>query len=70
VEKADMSTLVISLPEDRLRKLEDIARRFGIAPEELVRASIEELLTRPEEDFRRALDFVLNKNAELYRRLA
>jgi hypothetical protein len=65
-----MSTLVISLPEDRLRKLEDLARRYGIEPEELVRASIEELIARPEEDFRRALDFVLNKNAELYRRLA
>jgi hypothetical protein len=65
-----MSTLVISLPEDRLRKLEDLARRYGIQPDELVRASIEELIARPEEDFRRALDFVLNKNAELYRRLA
>jgi hypothetical protein len=65
-----MSTLIISLPEDRLRKLEDIARQFGIAPEELVRASIEELLARPDDDFRRALDFVIDKNAELYRRLA
>jgi hypothetical protein len=65
-----MSTLVISLPEDRLRKLEDLARRYGIQPEELVRASIEELIARPEEEFRRVLDFVLNKNAELYRRLA
>jgi hypothetical protein len=65
-----MSTLIISLPEDRLRKLEDIARQFGIAPEELVRASIEELLARPDDDFRRALDFVIDKNAELYRQLA
>jgi hypothetical protein len=65
-----MSTLVISLPEDRLRKLEGIARQLGIAPEELVRASIEELLARPDDDFRRALDFVIDKNAELYRRLA
>jgi hypothetical protein len=65
-----MSTLVISLPEDRLRKLEDVARQFGVAPEELVRASIEELLARPDDDFRRALGFVIDKNAELYRRLA
>lgn len=65
-----MSTLVITLPEDRLRKLEDIARRYGIEPEELVRASVEELIARPEEDFRQALEYVLNKNAELYRRLA
>ncbi len=65
-----MTTITISLPDDRLQKLKEIATRFSIAPEELVRVSIEELLTRPEEDFRRALEYVLNKNAELYWRLA
>ena len=65
-----MTTITISLPDDHLQKLKEIATRFSVAPEELVRVSIEELLTRPEEDFRRALEYVLNKNAELYRRLA
>jgi predicted transcriptional regulator len=65
-----MTTITISLPDDRLQKLKGIATRFSVAPEELVRVSIEELLTRPEEDFRRALEYVLSKNAELYRRLA
>ena len=65
-----MTTLTISLPEDRLQQLKERAARFRIAPEELVRASIEELLTRPDEEFQRALTYVLNKNAELYRRLA
>lgn len=65
-----MTTITISLPDDRLQKLKEIAMRLNIAPEELVRISIEELLTRPEEEFRRVLDYVLSKNAELYRRLA
>ncbi len=65
-----MSTITISLPDERLQRLKEIAARFSVAPEELVRVSIEELLTRPEEDFRRALEYVLSKNAELYRRLA
>jgi len=65
-----MSTLTIALSEERLQKLEEIARRFQIAPEELVRVSIDELLSLPEEDFRRALELVLSKNAELYQRLA
>jgi len=65
-----MSTLTIALSEERLLKLQEIARRFQIAPEELVRVSIEELLLLPEEDFRQALDKVLRKNAELYKRLA
>jgi antitoxin FitA len=65
-----MSTLTIDLPEDQLQKFGDIARRFQIAPAELVRVSIEELLSRPEEGFRDATDYVLKKNAELYNRLA
>ena len=65
-----MSTLTIALSEERLQKLEEIAQRFQIAPEELVRVSIEELLSLPAEDFRQALDQVLSKNAELYQRLA
>ena len=31
---------------------------------------VEELLARPEETCQRAIDYVLKKNAELYRRLA
>jgi antitoxin FitA len=62
--------LTISLPEDRLQQLQERAARLHIAPEELVRASIEELLTRPDEEFQRALTYVLNRNAELYRQSA
>jgi antitoxin FitA len=65
-----MSTLTITLSDDRLAKLREIADRFNIKAEDLVRVSIEELLTRPEESFQQAADYILNKNAELYRRLA
>jgi hypothetical protein len=65
-----MTTLTISLSEERLQQLTERAAQLRITPEELVRASIEELLTRSEEEFQRALTYVLNKNTELYRRLA
>ena len=65
-----MTTLTISLSEDCLQQLQERAAQLHVAPEELVRASIEELLTRPEEEFQRALTYVLNKNTELYRQLA
>jgi antitoxin FitA len=65
-----MSSITITLPDDRLQKLKEKAVQLRVSPEELVRASVEEMLERPEEDFRRALDYVLHKNAELYRRLA
>jgi hypothetical protein len=65
-----MDAITISLSNDDLAKLREMASRHGITPEELARVGIEELLTRPEEEFQRAVDFVLKKNAELYRRLA
>jgi predicted transcriptional regulator len=65
-----MTQITITLPDDRLQKLKELASHYHIAPEELVRVSVEELLARPEEEFQRALTYILNKNAELYRRLA
>jgi predicted transcriptional regulator len=65
-----MHTITITLSDDRLAKLQEIAARLHIAPEELARAGVEELLTRPEETCQRAIDYVLKKNTELYRRLA
>ena len=38
--------------------------------EDLAAASIEALLAQPGDDFARAVELVLRKNAELYRRLA
>lgn len=64
-----MTTITISLSDDRLQKLQEMAAQFNVAPEELARASIEDFLTRPEE-FERVLEHVLNKNKDLYQRLA
>jgi hypothetical protein len=65
-----MQTITITLSDERLLKLKETAARMKISPEELVQVSIEELLAQPEEAFRRAVEYVLNKNTELYRRLA
>jgi predicted transcriptional regulator len=65
-----MSAITIDLPEDRLLKLQEVAARLNVTPEELVRVSVDELLDRPDDAFERALDHVLRKNQELYRRLA
>jgi hypothetical protein len=52
---------------DRLR-LE--AERLGLSPEDLARAAVVELLDRPHDDFAAAVERVLKKNEEFYRRLA
>jgi len=60
----------LSIRDDRFAKLKDMVSRLHITPEELVLVSIDELLTRPDEQFKSSVDYVLKKNAELYRRLA
>ena len=65
-----MTNITITLPDGRLLKLKELAASLSVTPEELVCVSIEELLTRPEDAFQQAADYVLKKNAELYRRLA
>jgi predicted transcriptional regulator len=65
-----MSTITITLSDERLLRLKELAKEVKLTPEDLVRASLEEWLSQPKEDFARAADYVLRKNAELYRRLA
>ena len=65
-----MATLTVTLSEERWLQLKEKARRYHVSPEDLLRASLEELLTRPDEAFQQAVEYVLAKNADLYRRLA
>ncbi|MCD6518396.1 MAG: DNA-binding protein [Anaerolineae bacterium] len=65
-----MATLRVTLSEEKWARLKEKAARYRVAPEELLRVSLEELLSRPDEAFQEAVKYVLAKNAELYRRLA
>jgi antitoxin FitA len=65
-----MTTVTIELPEERVHELAQRANALGITVEALIQASIADLLTRPADDVQEAIDLVLRKNAELYRRLA
>ncbi len=65
-----MNTLTITLSEDRLARLQEIARQFNVKAEDLARVGVEEFLMQPDEKFKLTADYILSKNAELYRRLA
>jgi len=65
-----MNAITVTLSDDRLAQLQEMAMRFQVSPEELVRVGVEELLAQPDDVFQRVVAAVLKKNAELYRRLA
>jgi antitoxin FitA len=65
-----MASITIDIPDSNLQKLQDLADANGISSEVLLRASIDNWLNLPQSEFVDAANYVLKKNAELYRRLA
>ena len=65
-----MKVLEIQLPEQTASKLQQVAERLSVSPEQLLVLSLEEKLAQLDEEFRTSADYVLKKNADLYRRLA
>ncbi|WP_437326578.1 DNA-binding protein [Sorangium sp. So ce381] len=62
--------LAIDLSPAQADRLQERAKSLGLQPEELARAAVADLLTTPDDEFHAAAEVVLEKNAELYRRLA
>lgn len=62
--------LALELPPALAEKLRHEAQRLGVAPEDLARGAVLDLLSTPNAEFRTAAARVLEKNEELYRRLA
>ena len=50
--------------------LTSTAVRLGVRPEELVRVALSDALSRDSEEFRKAAEYILEKNRNLYQRLA
>jgi predicted transcriptional regulator len=63
-------TLPIQLPDDAERRLREAAKRLNIPVDQLAAAAVRDFVTQPAADFEQAASRVLDKNRELYRRLA
>lgn len=62
--------LTIELSDADAERLSNEAARLGVSPEDLARAVVSDQLTEQNEAFSKAMDHVLRKNAELYKRLS
>jgi len=65
-----MTRIVVEIDDNKAAILEDKAKKFGLLPEQFVTASIEDLISQPDQDLEAAIRKVLDKNQELYERLA
>jgi hypothetical protein len=62
--------LSVDLTPTQEQQLAAIAARLNVAPEILAAAALRDLLDRREDEFEAAAAHILEKNRELYRRLA
>ena len=62
--------LAIDLSPAQADRLRERAKSLGVSPEALAHAAVADLLSNPDNEFQGAAELVLQKNAELYRRLA
>ena len=65
-----MTTITVALSDEHLERLTALARQAGVSVGELARAGLEDWLRQPRHDFLQGAHYVLQKNADLYRRLA
>ena len=65
-----MKELTVSVREEEFERLQGLANDLGVSLEELARVGLEDLLAQPDEALQQATKRVLEKNRELYRRLA
>ncbi len=65
-----MATLTISLSDEEMRRLEELSKREGLSVEQMVRLSINNFIGQSDESFLTAATRVMEKNANLYRRLS
>ena len=63
-------TLNLELDDQQARRLQEAASRLNVSVNDLAIAAINDLLAKPDRDFERAVTRVLEKNTELYKRLA
>jgi hypothetical protein len=65
-----MTTMTLQLDDAKAEAFREKAHRIGREPGQLLAEFIDDLINQPNPDFEEAVEHVLKKNRELYRRLA
>jgi predicted DNA-binding protein len=65
-----MAEVTITLSTEELQRLKALGEREGLTIDQIVRLGVQDLINQPDDTFQKAAERILQKNAELYRRLA
>jgi hypothetical protein len=70
LEEPIMTTLTISISDEEMHRLEELSKREGLTVERMVCLGVRDFIGQPDDAFRATAKRVMDKNAELYRRLS
>jgi predicted transcriptional regulator len=62
--------ITVDVPDAEVKRLEEAARRLHVAPEVLAAAAVHDMVTHDDAEFAGIVKRIMEKNKELYRRLA
>ena len=65
-----MVKIVVSLTDKQATELKNMAASLGLTVEDLARLGVADLLMQSKTEFEKTLTYILNKNRDLYERLA
>jgi len=65
-----MEHVTIQITKKEYHHLQSLASKYGLSVSELARLSLEDLLATPDEETTQAMEYILQKNHQLYLRLA
>jgi hypothetical protein len=65
-----MPDLTVTLSAEDVRRLEELSKREGLTVAQILQLGVKDLIGQPDERFQAVTRRIMEKNAELYRRLA
>jgi hypothetical protein len=68
--QATANGVAMVVADDQAERLQELAARVGVPPQQLLRLALEEFLNGLDASFQQEADAIFRKYAELYRRLA
>ena len=66
----EMTTITIQVTNEESARMDQIAESTGIRKEDLLKASVRDLVAGPSEDFQNLTQSIIEKNKDLYKKLA
>jgi antitoxin FitA len=65
-----MKTITLTLEDKKIEQLQKKAIELGLSLDDLVVAIFDDLLSKPDDEFNNAMNYILKKNVNLYKKLA